>query len=232
MTTQHPRDTYPSYDGLPNSTKTLVDEIQSVTNTLASGPVSRLRTNIVIPISHFNYFAPYHLGVKRWPTPDQIKSPADDIFRQWCACVNGMLQHDVSVVRDGTTKELFIVPSHIESDSLEHNTEAVGGKSIRRIQVDLDAEQNFKAIARDTALEHTYDRISRILNGKISDEYKKERAEMWAKIYDFYKVDIKSTLIYQDYLKKKNENKITTSDKEQPKQSQSEDVFGEFPSDF
>lgn len=180
-----PEEYFVGYENHTQAEKTRLAELASVSNLLASTSVQYKQLNMRVPLSHFNFFAQYFLGIK--PVGDEYVKDYDALRNMWVACCRS-LQHDVDIYHDQTNEVLFTVPAYYDSDVLNANPSSMVGDSFDRLRRRMEAEANFPELAVSEFQQKTHQRIDSLIGTTPPKEKLRLKAEMWARIYAFYGV--------------------------------------------
>lgn len=187
----NPADHFKDFKTRPLSEQSRLAELVDVASLLSSTTTQQKQLNMRVPISHFNYFMPFFLGIK--PTED-----ANALRNMWLACCQS-LQHDVDVYNDQNPSEiLFTVPAYIDSDILKVNPAMLTGDSFDRMRRKMEAEQNFPEAAVNTYLNNTDQRVESLIGQETPQDKYMQKARMWARIYSFYGIEPNQTIGYQE----------------------------------
>lgn len=174
---------FPQSDRLMSAERTRLEELVSVSNLLVSQPVDNGVTSARIPLSHFNFFAPYFLGVK--PVGDEYVSDNDKLRNMWLGCCN-TLQHDVMVFNDQTGEIVFTVPAYLDSHVINVNPGDAYGDSFGRLRRRMENERNFPEHAVSVFEQSTKQRVESMIGTQTPADRLQAKARMWAKIFNFY----------------------------------------------
>ena len=190
---------------VPPSQRLALEELAAISGQLAQVTPRGIQNNRRITLRQFNFFAPYFLDVIRPPT-EYIKS-REELFNLWIGIV-GTDQLDVDVVDDRSgsptfNRLLFTVPSFYESEVIVRDASKVEGSSYNKLRRLSEAELNFPVEAWTLWGEAVVARADNSFQ-EIPEDARKEKLEMWAKIYQFYNIDISQTLSYKENKNRQN----------------------------
>lgn len=182
---------FKDYNTRPASEQSRLAELVDVASLLSSTTTQQKQLNMRVPISHFNYFMPFFLGIKPIEDPNALRN-------MWLACCQS-LQHDVDVFNDQNHAEiLFTVPAYIDSDILKVNPATLAGDSFDRLRRRMESEQNFPEQAVNGYLNEINRRTESLIRQNSPQDKYNEKARMWAKIYSFYGIQLNQTIGYAE----------------------------------
>lgn len=148
---------------------------------------------VKIPLSHFNYFAPYFLGTKKHESEEELQ-------RMWSACIDGNLQSEVAVYNDKNEDEvLFVVPPTMDTEYLEINPQKLKGIDYGVSDKAVSSEMNFRTEAQQMSNRNMHLRSDSQILKTPQERRHRQNVQRWLKIYEFYKIDIKDTIMYKAY---------------------------------
>lgn len=176
---------FPNVGQLMPAERTRLEELVSVSNLLVTAPVDNGQTSARIPLSHFNFFAPYFLGIK--PVGDEFVANNDVLRNMWLGCC-GTLQHDVMVMNDQTGEHVFTVPSYFDSSIINVDPGAALGDSFGRLRRRMENERNFPEHAVSVFEENTKKRVESLIGTQPPADRHQVKARMWTRIFSFYGV--------------------------------------------
>lgn len=189
-----PESYFPNYSDATVAEQSRLAELASVATLLSKTTVENMQLNVRVPLSHFNFFAPYFLNVK--PVGDSVVKDGDQLRNMWHGCCRS-LQHDVDVFHDSNQTVLFTVPAYLDTDILNVNPANLAGESFDRMRRKMEAERNFPEDAVNTYQIGTNRRVDSLIAAGSSEERHARKVKMWAVIYNFYGVDVTQLPGYQ-----------------------------------
>ncbi len=184
---------------VPPSQRLALEELVAISGQLAQVTPRGIQNNRKITLRQFNFFAPYFLDVVRPPT-EYVKS-MEELNSLWIGII-GTDQLDVDVVDDRSgsptfNRLLFTVPSFYESEVIIRDASKIEGSSYNKLRRLSESELNFPVEAWTHWSKAVVTRADNSIQ-EIPEDVRKEKLEMWAKIYQFYNIDISQTLSYKE----------------------------------
>lgn len=184
---------FKDFGHLPTDQQTTLQELAAVASQLNAVTPRGIQNNLRIPLQHFNFFAPYFMGLQSPGPTDPYVKDENQLRSMWQGC-SGPLQFDVDVYEDRDQSKfgqvLFTVPAYIDTDALNVNPALQAGNSFDRMRRLMEGERNFPSAAVAHYHAGIHSRVDSVTMDQISDDRRKMKAEMWAKIFLFYNVDI------------------------------------------